>query len=373
LGHFDGQIDLDSGVGTNTVTSSGCGDIYLVKLNAAGQHLWGFKIGGSSCDYPYAIAVDPSDNFYITGYYSSSNVDFNPGPATNSVSSFNSNYDIFIAKYDVNGSYVFAQSFGDAGNDEGIDVYATSTGCILVGYFEGTVDMNGSVSTNAVVSAGGQDGFVAAYLGNGQFVNAFRFGGAQNDAAYGVRKRNASEFAITGTFQRSNIDFDPGVTQAVLSSAGGADAFFAIYNQNVLPVKIIDFTARKDGKGNILQWVTSQEESLAYYGVQRSANGKDFSDIANVAIHGGTTATGYSYIDENPFKASNYYRLKLVDIDGKTEFSAIRKVDNHNGLVAAINPNPTKNQLNIKLDSDMRVGLTIQIIGPMGKSTSLKK
>jgi hypothetical protein len=93
LGHFDGTIDLnpDPAV-TNNFTSNGCGDFYVVKLNSSAQYVWGFNVGGSSCDYPWTMGIDASSNIYITGQLTSSNADFNPGVATNALSSLGGSY-----------------------------------------------------------------------------------------------------------------------------------------------------------------------------------------------------------------------------------------------------------------------------------------
>jgi uncharacterized repeat protein (TIGR01451 family) len=269
-GHFDGSIDLNPGAGTNTVTSAGCGDIFVVKLDSASTYLWGFNVGGGGCDYPIALAVDPSNKIYIAGYFASTSTDFNPGPAVSSLSS-SGNYDGFVAKYDENGNYIFAQKYGSTGEDVAYDIMAQANGYIVTGYFNGTVDFDPSAATNALTSAGLKDMFVAHFSPSGAYLSAFRIGSTQDDAAYCITINKQNEYTLSGYFRGTNVDFDPLSGQRLLSSAGGNDVFIAKYTDLDLVNKI---------KGSIFVDVNSNgikdpNESF-YYGARvTSTKGTD--------------------------------------------------------------------------------------------------
>ncbi len=230
VGHFDGSVDLNPGTGTNTVASAGCGDIYLLKLSAAGDYKWGFKVGGSNCDYPVSIVLDNAANVYISGYFSSNNVDFNPGTATTLLSTTGTTYDIFMAKYDSTGAYMFAKKVGGLGSDIGYDMAIRSDGFVLVGYFSKTVDFDPSSATHALTSANDStDGFIAQYTFDGEYVSAFKIGSTGDDAVYGIHADSKDVITVTGFYTHSNVDFDPSSGKYYLPGGINRDVFIAKY------------------------------------------------------------------------------------------------------------------------------------------------
>lgn len=83
-GSFQGTVDFDPGGGTYNLTSAGIQDIFISKLDAAGNFIWAKSIGGTSTDIGYSIVLDSSGNVYTTGQFAGT-VDFNPGGGTNSL------------------------------------------------------------------------------------------------------------------------------------------------------------------------------------------------------------------------------------------------------------------------------------------------
>jgi len=79
---FASTLDFDMGPVSPKVTAVGGADIYVLKLDASGNLLWVKTIGGSDVDRGIAIACDADANIYFTGFFSGTNVDFNPGSGT---------------------------------------------------------------------------------------------------------------------------------------------------------------------------------------------------------------------------------------------------------------------------------------------------
>jgi hypothetical protein len=80
-------------------TSGGNGDIAITKFNADGSYGWTYVFGGTGNDGPQGITTDPSNNVYIVGFFSSSNVDFNgTGSGSPDIKSPNGASDMFIQK-----------------------------------------------------------------------------------------------------------------------------------------------------------------------------------------------------------------------------------------------------------------------------------
>ncbi|MEZ4771866.1 MAG: T9SS type A sorting domain-containing protein [Bacteroidia bacterium] len=96
VGYFRQTVDFDPGPDTASFTAVGSLDIFVQKLDSAGNLLWVKTLGGTSGEVAEAVAVDMMGNVYVTGHYTET-VDFDPGAGTASHTSMGSN-DIFILK-----------------------------------------------------------------------------------------------------------------------------------------------------------------------------------------------------------------------------------------------------------------------------------
>lgn len=111
-----------------------------------------------------------------------------------------------------------------------------------------------------------------------------------------------------------------------------------------LPVELTYFQARPtDEKWVELTWETASEDNNAYFDIERSADGLNFTSIAQVEGFG-TSYVSQTYLsyDERPLPGINYYRLKQVDIDGSFEYSDIKSVTfSKLGSKLSLYPNPS--------------------------------
>jgi predicted extracellular nuclease len=129
-----------------------------------------------------------------------------------------------------------------------------------------------------------------------------------------------------------------------------------------LPVSLADFTVVKDGNKSKLKWTTTQETNTKEFIIERSANGINYQPIGAVKAAGNsTTAVYYNAVDINPAKGVNQYRLKMIDIDGKPEYSAVRRVNFDNNNLYSFYPNPAKNLINIAVDNANRLVVDAEI------------
>jgi hypothetical protein len=93
VGYYDSpSLNFNNGI---TLSNSNRSDSYFAKYNSNGICQWAEKISGSDIDDAYSIAVDSSDNIYLTGNFSSPTIMFN----NNKLLDINDYYDVFIAKY----------------------------------------------------------------------------------------------------------------------------------------------------------------------------------------------------------------------------------------------------------------------------------
>jgi hypothetical protein len=96
IGSLTGTSDLDPGTGSYTITSFGSSDIFISKLDAAGNFSWVKQIGGLGLEYEGGICVDGAYNVYTNGGFQQT-CDFDPSLTFNlTASSFNA--DAFVHK-----------------------------------------------------------------------------------------------------------------------------------------------------------------------------------------------------------------------------------------------------------------------------------
>jgi hypothetical protein len=126
-------------------------------------------------------------------------------------------------------------------------------------------------------------------------------------------------------------------------------------NPTPLPVTLTNFTAQYTKPNVALAWNSAQEIDFNYYELEHSSDGKAFSTTAIVfgAAENGHGAE-YTYNDKSVAGKTGliYYRLKMVDIDGKFTYSPVRIIrlgDDNNSLALTAYPNPVSNELRITL------------------------
>jgi hypothetical protein len=116
-----------------------------------------------------------------------------------------------------------------------------------------------------------------------------------------------------------------------------------------LPLQLLSFTAQRNYKTNLLKWSTSNEINTDRFEIERSNDSRNFIKIGSVrAISNGKTKNDYAFTDAQPSKALNYYRLKMIDKDGKFVYSAIKSINNATGFDVRLYPNPVKDIITLE-------------------------
>jgi hypothetical protein len=211
-------VDCDPGPSVFSLTSAGSDDIFVEKLDSAGNFQWAKRIGGGGSDIPQGIAVDSFGNVLVTGYYAASTVDFDPGPGVYNITS--TSRDMFTLRLRNNGDFSWAISVHPGGNDDGRAVATDGQGNVYTtGEFFNAADFD--PGPGVYMLGGGV--YVQKLDSSGNFVWARGFGGS---IPGWISLDNANNIYVTGSFNAPvppGVDFDPG--PGVFNLIGGNAGF----------------------------------------------------------------------------------------------------------------------------------------------------
>jgi len=181
---------------------------------------------------------------------------------------------------------------------------------------------------------------------------------------------------------RSQFYFDPTNTEHDAWSAAYAAGnnkfgnrnmydWFLQYSLNItLPVTLTSFTASLTANKSVnIRWATAAESNSSYFAVEKSANGKDYTEISRITAAGNSsTLKEYQFNDAQPNAGANYYRLKQVDKNNSFQYSQVRKISLANlGLNVQVGPNPFSNQVELLITGNAKLALTANVSDVNGK------
>jgi len=314
-GRFEGIADFDPGADATELTSFGGIDVYISKLDAAGNYVWAKQMGGTGDDAGISMAIDPSGNVYTTGSFQGT-ADFDPGTDMANLTSAGSN-DIFISKLDADGNYVWAKKMGGTGNDIGHSIAIDASGNVYTtGRFEGTVDFDPGPGTTNLTSEGGTDVFISKLDAEGNFVWAKQLGGTNNAEGRSIAVDASGNVYTTGFFAET-ADFNPGAIVFNLTSAGSNDIFVSKLNASGNFVWAKQF----GGTGNNIGNAITVDASGNVYTTGRFGSTADFDPGAGTANL--TSAGGLDVFVSKLDASGNYVWAKQLGGAGSNVANSI--------------------------------------------------
>uniref|UniRef100_UPI00261D0EF7 T9SS type A sorting domain-containing protein n=1 Tax=Flavobacterium sp. TaxID=239 RepID=UPI00261D0EF7 len=231
-GYVDGNVDFDPSNGIANLGLGGIGQNFIAKYDNNGNYLWAKLIGGrgSNDANPLLLALDNANNIYVSGSFVDTK-DFDPGAGTANLTAVGGD-DIFIAKYNTNGDYLWAKALSGT-DDEVVNSMAldNSGNFYLTGRFSGTSDFDPGVGTANFNCMGWVDLFIAKYDGNGNYLWTKTIGGPDYEMGCSLALDSNDNIYLTGDFSPS-VDFDPGVGVAIISEDPNGGTFIAKYDTN---------------------------------------------------------------------------------------------------------------------------------------------
>lgn len=389
-GNFWETSDFDPGPGIQNLTSLANADNFILKLTHEGDFIWVKQIGGAFVAIQsFSIKTDRDNNVITAGNFNGGTCDFDPGPATNIITSVNGNTG-YVLKLDANGHYVWVKTFTGNISEvyiKGLSV-AASGNIYTVGSFIGTVDFNPGP---AVYQLSSQESGMAVKLdsnGNFAWAKPLSFpslcltGNSEESVLIGGRNGmhslskldyagnlkwelffgNASLSSNTaictdslkniylGGFFSNTCDFDPSAGVYNLTSVAQSDIFVHKLSElPVLPIHFISLAARSLQDGNLVEWeVTPELQGGGKFIIERSVDGINFIQVDEADLTAGTKL--FSFLDTFAQPGVLFYRISSIDASQRVSFSTIvfvnRKKRDYVGVT--VWPNPVMDILNIR-------------------------
>ncbi len=145
---------------------------------------------------------------------------------------------------------------------------------------------------------------------------------------------------------------------------------------STLPISLIEFNGRTQESTNLLWWQTAAEVNNAYFTLQRSSDGVNFSPITTLAGAGNSsTVRYYEFTDEKPLSGANYYRLHQTDFDGQSQIVGTILLTRHAANSTApitVLPTVTKNDVTVLFNNTASANARLQLFDTAGRLIAAK-
>ena len=139
---------------------------------------------------------------------------------------------------------------------------------------------------------------------------------------------------------------------------------------NPLPIELTAFNANCTENATTIKWQTASEHNSAFFDVEKSRDGINWSVVETTAAAGNsTTLLDYTVVDSEKVTDVVYYRLNQLDLNGESKIYGpiSTNCNNEDMFKALVYPNPTKDMFTLELSNNITQNVSIQLIGTDGK------
>jgi hypothetical protein len=195
-GYYNDAINFNGIILSNL----GGSDICIAKYNSSGTLVWAKKAGGAGLDIPSNLETDPSGNIYLSSNFLGTITFFG---TSNTVLMSAGLKDGALAKYDSNGSLLWAKGLSSSTDNTVGDLEIVGSNLYLVGNYSGTVNLGNSVSLSSSISP--TDNFIARYDLNGNCQNAINLGSSTLTISKIVKDANSNLYICGSSYGATSI------------------------------------------------------------------------------------------------------------------------------------------------------------------------
>ncbi len=142
----------------------------------------------------------------------------------------------------------------------------------------------------------------------------------------------------------------------------------------LLPLELLSFSGYNAGEVNHLLWTTASEFNTDYFVLERSPDGFTYNAIGTIDAAGfSTELLNYTFIDDAPLYGHNYYRLKMIDLDGSYVYSnvVLIHITRSQSSALIVYPNPVTDQLYISASDVDESNISFSLTNAIGQLVSI--
>ena len=159
----------------------------------------------------------------------------------------------------------------------------------------------------------------------------------------------------------------------LVAATHGKGAFVSDMYAAGLPVSLTSFSGYNQGDRNLLKWITANEENVLHFELQSSKDGIDYQTVSIIAATNSVNGSSYSQKDiPSPDLQTVFYRLKMVDKDGKFSYSGIVSVQRSRATAFIITENPFNESLKLSINSTRPQNIDTRLHDASGKLVAKK-
>jgi hypothetical protein len=231
-GYFRHTADFDPGPGVDEHTAFDR-DAFVCKFNSAGEFQWARTWGGSEEDIGFAIITDSIGGVYVAGRIDKSiwPIDLDPGPGVDEHNPLASN-DAYLSKFDSNGNYIWARTWGGLGQASGSSVAIDGFDSIYVsGHYRNTVDFDPGAGIDEHTSVDEYDVYITKFQSSGSYQSVLVWGGEGHDKCSDITIDVLGNLYATGHFEET-CDFDPGTAEVERDAGQSLDAYLSKFDSS---------------------------------------------------------------------------------------------------------------------------------------------
>lgn len=368
-------------IGGETNSSSQLNYANIIKLDSTGHIIWAKALYTSYASRSISAIVDVKDGFIAVGH------------GTNNEDGEDISF--FVLKFDYGGKTIWSKNIPVNSSGTRNIVRTKDSGFIMSsGIIEPRGGMIVKLDKNWEIQwIKNLDEYVlqAEYVAELPDSSIISFQNLDTNHLYDrnvlISKLSASGYlcGISPSIKSITRLNEHGSNRSSIESSGfnEKDASFVLYSgvagltttctSDILPLQLLSFTANRNGSVNTLKWSVSKEVNTAYFEIERSSNSRDFFSIGRVTLFNNLIARNYSFTDIKPLKSDNYYRLKIIDKDGKNTYSNVQSISGNYTYDFNIYPNPVKQNIVLHCSCTKNANVQLRIVNAFGRTMLIKE